>query len=106
MMHTNSGFSFFLMLLPQYPVKLAQMVIFYLFSLILAMDITVSGWRTGVDSLNMNYYMMNCPFAEGTIKNTVNRALLSDPTLAAGLVRMHFHDCFIEVLSLSLSHKF
>ncbi|KAL2539336.1 Peroxidase 47 [Abeliophyllum distichum] len=72
------------------------MVMSYLFSLILVMDIIVSGWSFGVDGLSMNYYIMNCPFAEGIIKNTVNMALQSDPTLAAGLVRMHFHDCFVE----------
>ncbi|OMO61139.1 Plant peroxidase [Corchorus olitorius] len=50
----------------------------------------------GVDGLRMDYYMMNCPFADQIVKNTVNRALQDDPTLAAALVRMHFHDCFIE----------
>lgn len=53
--------------------------------------------------LDMNYYLMSCPFVEPVVKNVVNRALENDPTLAAGLIRMHFHDCFIEVLSLSLS---
>ncbi|KAL3844976.1 hypothetical protein ACJIZ3_002379 [Penstemon smallii] len=48
------------------------------------------------DGLSMNYYLFTCPFAEMIIKNTVNKALQSDPTLAAGLLRMHFHDCFIE----------
>ncbi|KAK4400772.1 Peroxidase 47 [Sesamum angolense] len=49
------------------------------------------------NGLSMNYYMMNCPFADQFIvKNTVNRALQSDPTLAAALVRMHFHDCFVQ----------
>ncbi|KAL0349489.1 UNVERIFIED_CONTAM: Peroxidase 47 [Sesamum radiatum] len=48
------------------------------------------------NGLSMNYYMMNCPFAEFIVKNTVNRALQSDPTLAAALVRMHFHDCFVQ----------
>ncbi|EYU31210.1 hypothetical protein MIMGU_mgv1a010695mg [Erythranthe guttata] len=46
--------------------------------------------------LSMNYYMMACPFADMVIRNTVNKALQSDPTLAAALVRMHFHDCFVE----------
>ncbi|KAK9292457.1 hypothetical protein L1049_021335 [Liquidambar formosana] len=62
----------------------------------LVVEIIVSGLRFGADGLSMNYYMMNCPFAELIVKNTVNRALQSDPTLAAGLVRMHFHDCFLE----------
>lgn len=52
--------------------------------------------------LNMNYYLMSCPFVEPLVKNIVNRALDNDPTLAAALIRMHFHDCFIQVLSLSL----
>ncbi|KAL3336144.1 hypothetical protein AABB24_032066 [Solanum stoloniferum] len=42
------------------------------------------------------YFMMNCPFAEGIVKNIVNRHLQADPTLAAALVRMHFHDCFVQ----------
>ncbi|KAK4840295.1 hypothetical protein QYF36_004996 [Acer negundo] len=52
--------------------------------------------RFGVDGLSMQYYIMSCPFADLIIKNTVNKALQDDPTLAAALVRMHFHDCFIE----------
>ncbi|XP_071704141.1 peroxidase 47-like [Rutidosis leptorrhynchoides] len=46
--------------------------------------------------LNMNYYLMSCPMAEFMIKNSVNSALRADPTLAAGLIRMHFHDCWIQ----------
>lgn len=50
----------------------------------------------GVDGLRMDYYLMSCPFVEPIVKSTVNSALQNDPTLAAGLIRMHFHDCFIE----------
>lgn len=48
------------------------------------------------DGLNMNYYMFSCPMAEMIVKNTVYNAFQSDPTLAAALLRMHFHDCFIQ----------
>lgn len=80
-----------------------------LLMVILSMDIIVSGGRFDgggygfVDGLRMEYYMMSCPFAEGIVKNTVNRHLQADPTLAAALVRMHFHDCFVQVTSNSLS---
>ncbi|KAI3435434.1 Peroxidase [Psidium guajava] len=50
----------------------------------------------GVDGLRMEYYFSSCPFAEQIVMNTVTSALQADPTLAAGLLRMHFHDCFIQ----------
>ncbi|KAE8126182.1 hypothetical protein FH972_020924 [Carpinus fangiana] len=56
----------------------------------------MSGHSFGANGLSMNYYLTTCPFAEQIVRNTVFRALLADPTLAAGLVRMHFHDCFIQ----------
>ncbi|TYI30959.1 hypothetical protein ES332_A05G421000v1 [Gossypium tomentosum] len=65
-------------------------------SMFILMEVVAGGFRFGVDGLRMDYYIMSCPFAESIVKNTVNRALQDDPTLAAALVRMHFHDCFIE----------
>ncbi|KAF7820606.1 peroxidase 47 [Senna tora] len=50
----------------------------------------------GTNGLSMNYYLVSCPFVEAVVKNVVNRALEDDPTLAAALLRMHFHDCFIQ----------
>ncbi|XP_052195234.1 peroxidase 47 [Diospyros lotus] len=75
-------------------------------AIVLLMEIIalVSGVRfqLGANGLSMEYYMMSCPFAEPIVKNTVNAALQSDPTLAAGLVRMHFHDCFIQGCDASI----
>ncbi|KAL4379040.1 hypothetical protein GQ457_02G018110 [Hibiscus cannabinus] len=67
-----------------------------LLSLFILVEVVVGGFRYGVDGLRMDYYLMSCPFAEQIVKNTVNSALQNDPSLAAALVRMHFHDCFIE----------
>lgn len=85
--------------------KMSMAKLVTLFSLI---EVIACGFGFGYGfgaggGLDMNYYLMSCPFVEPVVKNVVNRALENDPTLAAGLIRMHFHDCFIEVLSLSLS---
>ncbi|XP_010525974.1 PREDICTED: peroxidase 47 [Tarenaya hassleriana] len=60
------------------------------------------GFPFNAKGLSMNYYIMNCPFAEQIVRNTVDSALQKDPTLAAGLVRMFFHDCFIEGCDASI----
>ena len=76
-----------------------------LLSLILLLEAMVtSGFRIGpaANSLSMDYYVMSCAFVEPVVRNIVNQALQNDPNLAAGLIRMHFHDCFIQVLFLPL----
>ncbi|XP_026383077.1 peroxidase 47-like [Papaver somniferum] len=57
---------------------------------------------SGLHGLSMNYYGTRGPMVEMMVRNTVNRALDSDPSLAAGLLRMHFHDCFVEGCDASI----
>lgn len=54
------------------------------------------------DGLSLNYYTFTCPFATPIVQNTVFAALRSDPTLAAPLIRMHFHDCFVQGCDASI----
>ncbi|ESW20278.2 hypothetical protein PHAVU_006G207066 [Phaseolus vulgaris] len=42
------------------------------------------------------FYSSSCPRAESIVKSTVQSHVKSDSTLAAGLLRMHFHDCFVQ----------
>ncbi|KAK2393207.1 Peroxidase superfamily protein [Trifolium repens] len=44
----------------------------------------------------VGFYSSTCPKAESIVKSTVAAHVNSDSSLAAGLLRMHFHDCFVQ----------
>ncbi|XP_047165225.1 cationic peroxidase 1-like [Vigna umbellata] len=46
--------------------------------------------------LNPLFYAIKCPQALDTIKNIVINALANDPRMGASLLRLHFHDCFVQ----------
>ncbi|KAJ8626241.1 hypothetical protein MRB53_019548 [Persea americana] len=46
--------------------------------------------------LQVGFYDDTCPVAEAIVLGEVSRGLTGDGGVAAGLVRMHFHDCFIR----------
>ncbi|XP_074285032.1 peroxidase 5-like [Silene latifolia] len=46
--------------------------------------------------LQVGFYSKTCPSAETIVKQQVTKAFGSSPGIAPGLVRMHFHDCFIH----------
>lgn len=46
--------------------------------------------------LSSDYYEKSCPKATYTIKNVVANAVTKERRMGASLLRLHFHDCFVN----------
>lgn len=48
--------------------------------------------------LSLDFYKKTCPSVEGIVRKEMECACLSDPRNAALILRLHFHDCFVQVI--------
>ncbi|KAE8700195.1 Cationic peroxidase 2 [Hibiscus syriacus] len=60
----------------------------------LVMFSLVEGQGSGLQN---GFYSSSCPKAEAVVRSIVESHFNNDPPVAAGLLRLHFHDCFVQV---------
>ncbi|MCL7025208.1 hypothetical protein MKW94_015467 [Papaver nudicaule] len=66
------------------------------FAYILLAMVVVSISANSSDALTTNFYSKVCPKALQTIKKVVTAAVTREPRMGASLLRLHFHDCFVN----------
>ena len=71
------------------------------------------GWGNGgygyggvpYSSLSPEFYQFSCPQANDIVMSVLEKAISQEPRMAASLLRLHFHDCFVQVKITFLSKK-
>lgn len=53
--------------------------------------------HTANGSLSPEHYSRTCPKAESIVKAEVVAAIQNETRIGASLLRLHFHDCFVNV---------
>ncbi|XWS25823.1 hypothetical protein CRYUN_Cryun27aG0100200 [Craigia yunnanensis] len=58
----------------------------------------VPGGQFGAPSYGLfpRFYQFSCPQAEDIVMSVLEKAIAKDPRMAASLLRLHFHDCFVQ----------
>ncbi|KAL3831129.1 hypothetical protein ACJIZ3_019931 [Penstemon smallii] len=69
---------------------------FYFNFLILAFVMAFSSLRASEPPLTLEYYKSTCPTVLEIVRKEMECAILSDPRNAALILRLHFHDCFVQ----------
>lgn len=49
--------------------------------------------------LSSNFYSSSCPSALSIIRGAVSSAVSKEARMGASLLRLHFHDCFVNASS-------
>jgi peroxidase len=67
-----------------------------LFTAVASFCVFVCVFSDAGGGLSLNFYEKTCPEVCNTVENVVGDYISRAPSLAAPLLRMHFHDCFVR----------
>ncbi|KAB2628423.1 peroxidase N1-like [Pyrus ussuriensis x Pyrus communis] len=72
----------------------SKMLLMYFLQLLVGLATTLVMVQGQGKLTRVGFYSGTCPAAESIVKQTVQTHFNSNPSVAPGLLRMHFHDCF------------
>ncbi|KAI4316857.1 hypothetical protein L6164_024797 [Bauhinia variegata] len=58
--------------------------------------------RSPFAALSPDFYQFSCPQANDIVMSVLEKAIAKDPRMAASLLRLHFHDCFVQGCDASI----
>ncbi|KAM2274920.1 hypothetical protein ACFX1S_044665 [Malus domestica] len=74
----------------------SRMLLMYFLQLLVGLATTLVMVQGQGQLARLGFYSRTCPAAESIVKQTVQTHFNSNPSVAPGLLRMHFHDCFVQ----------
>jgi peroxidase len=73
---------------------LSKAIVAALFSVVLL------GGTLAYGQLTPTFYDLTCPNVSSIIRNVIAETVVSDRRIGGSLIRLHFHDCFVNVITL------
>ncbi|KAF3638483.1 Peroxidase 15 [Capsicum annuum] len=81
---------------------MAQSTSFFVLVALLAFAPICFSFKSNNGYLYPQYYYKSCPKAQEIVKSVVAKAVAKEARMAASLLRLHFHDCFVKGCDASL----
>ncbi|KAL6505822.1 hypothetical protein OROHE_023201 [Orobanche hederae] len=69
---------------------------------LLSLLLSLSTKPSHAQSLSPTFYNSTCHNAPSTIRASIRQAVSNEPRMAASLIRLHFHDCFVQGCDASI----